>query len=74
MDETEKTQPAFVVVRGRPDPVELAAVTAVLLARLRAAGVAGAEADAEETTGGAARAPWGAARRARPRVGWTAGH
>ncbi|WMX44590.1 acyl-CoA carboxylase epsilon subunit [Streptomyces roseicoloratus] len=72
MDETEKTQPAFVVVRGRPDPVELAAVTAVLLARLRAAAAADAAGDPGETAAGTARAPWGAARRTRPRVGWTA--
>ncbi|MEU8618742.1 acyl-CoA carboxylase epsilon subunit [Streptomyces sp. NPDC048623] len=71
MDETTETQPAFVVVRGRPDPVELAALTAVLLARLRAA--AAAE-ESQDPAAGAARAPWGAARRVRPRVGWTAAH
>ncbi|MGY1580158.1 acyl-CoA carboxylase subunit epsilon [Streptomyces sp. MN13] len=69
MDEPTEAQPAFVVVRGRPDHVELAAVTAVLLARLRAL------ADAEETDGAgdtAPRAPWGRPRRSRPRVGWAA--
>ncbi|MCX2182053.1 acyl-CoA carboxylase subunit epsilon [Streptomyces sp. SKN60] len=69
MDETTETQPAFVVVRGRPDPVELAALTAVLLARVRAA--AAAE-DSDDPAARAPRAPWGAPRRVRPRVGWTA--
>ncbi|MEV6329960.1 acyl-CoA carboxylase epsilon subunit [Streptomyces sp. NPDC051909] len=71
MDETTETQPAFVVVRGRPDPVELAALTAVLLARLHAAAAAEDSADPADE---AVRAPWGAARRVRPRVGWTAPH
>ncbi|MEV5341274.1 acyl-CoA carboxylase subunit epsilon [Streptomyces sp. NPDC052676] len=68
MDEPTDAQPAFVVVRGRPDSAELAALTAVLLTRLR---TAHAEAPSE-ADGAAARAGWDAPRRRRPRVGWTA--
>ncbi|GAA3368963.1 hypothetical protein GCM10020367_09430 [Streptomyces sannanensis] len=69
MDEPTQTQPSFVVVRGRPDPDELAAVTAVLLARLRALGAA---AEPDDAAGRPLRAPWATPRRPRPRVGWTA--
>lgn len=60
---------SLAIVRGRPTPEELAAVTAVLLARLRsAAGQDGAE---EETP---RRAGWGGGRpRRRPPVGWSRG-
>ncbi|HLL37641.1 acyl-CoA carboxylase subunit epsilon [Streptomyces sp. NPDC052773] len=68
MEETTEAEPAFVVVRGRPDHVELAALTAVLLTRLRAKDEADGSADAGQ------RAPWGRSRRPRPRVGWTASH
>ncbi|MCX2923020.1 acyl-CoA carboxylase epsilon subunit [Streptomyces sp. NEAU-W12] len=61
--------PALRVVRGCPDAVELAALTAVLLARLRALEVREQQAG---TPGTAPRAPWGAPARSRPRVGWTA--
>ncbi|MFI8965351.1 acyl-CoA carboxylase subunit epsilon [Streptomyces sp. NPDC053493] len=69
MDEATEKPPAFVVVRGRPDADELAAVTAVLLARLRAPGAAEVPGEAADTP---PKASWGAPRRARPRVGWTA--
>ncbi|MEU6847620.1 acyl-CoA carboxylase subunit epsilon [Streptomyces sp. NPDC046716] len=70
MDEPTGTQPVFAVVRGRPDEVELAALTAVLLVRLRGSS---APDDAQEAAAGAApRAPWSARRRPRPRVGWSA--
>lgn len=65
---------SFAIVRGRPTAEELAAVTAVLLARLRSA--AGQEGAVEEEGGsfGAAprRAGWGGGRpRRRPPVGWS---
>jgi hypothetical protein len=66
MDEPTDPQPVFAVVRGRPDDAELAALMAVLLARLRAASD---EAGEEEPT--APRAPWDTPHRPRPRVGWT---
>ncbi|MGW3497510.1 acyl-CoA carboxylase subunit epsilon [Streptomyces sp. NPDC001020] len=73
MDEpTEPTEvgaaePTFVIVRGRPDAHELAALTGVLMARLRALENCDDEAD------DAPRAPWGRPARARPRVGWATG-
>ncbi|KUO20279.1 hypothetical protein AQJ91_16045 [Streptomyces dysideae] len=66
MDEPTHPQPVFAVVRGRPDAIELAALTAVLLARLRASDEAG-----EEEPPMAPRAPWDTPHRPRPRVGWT---
>ncbi|MFF9812491.1 acyl-CoA carboxylase epsilon subunit [Streptomyces sp. NPDC014006] len=65
--EAAVVQPAFAVVRGRPDAFELAALTAVLLARLRAR-----EDGAGGDEDGALRAPWDRPRRARPQTGWTA--
>ena len=60
------------VVRGQPDEIELAAVTAVLLARLRAGGH---PAEPDPAAGGTAprRAGWGAGRfRHRSAVPWSA--
>ncbi|MFD9306525.1 acyl-CoA carboxylase subunit epsilon [Streptomyces sp. NPDC060048] len=67
MDEPTDAQPRFTVLRGQPDAEELAALTAVLCACLRAPApdADGAREDA------AAAAPWGGRRRHRPRVGWT---
>jgi hypothetical protein len=70
MDESMSPQIRFTVVRGEPDDLELAALTAVLLARLRAGDPAGGEPGEHEEP--APRAPWGTPRRHRPRVGWTA--
>ncbi|MFE9770443.1 acyl-CoA carboxylase subunit epsilon [Streptomyces sp. NPDC005931] len=72
MDDPTDTQPALVVVRGHPDAVELAALTAVLLVRLRARTEAEEAYESDGALGTAPRAPWGAPRRVRPRVGWTA--
>ncbi|MEU1695620.1 acyl-CoA carboxylase epsilon subunit [Streptomyces hirsutus] len=66
---TADGSPVLRVVRGRPDAVELAALTAVLLARLRALEAQEQQAGAP---GEAPRALWGAPARSRPRVGWTA--
>ncbi|MGW6705052.1 acyl-CoA carboxylase subunit epsilon [Streptomyces sp. NPDC054956] len=66
MDEPTDAQPRFTVLRGQPDAEELAALTAVLCACLRAA-PDGDEAQEDA----AATAPWGGRRRLRPRVGWT---
>ncbi|MFZ3475581.1 acyl-CoA carboxylase subunit epsilon [Streptomyces sp. 4.24] len=66
MDESNDAQIRFTVLRGRPDAVELAALTAVLCARLRALGAD--EAGEYGTT--APTVPWGGTRRRRPRVGW----
>ncbi|MER6128491.1 acyl-CoA carboxylase subunit epsilon [Streptomyces sp. NPDC001795] len=65
---------SLAIVRGHPTPEELAAVTAVLLARLRH--TAGHDGAPDETTGAfdepAGRARWGAGRpRPRPPVGWS---
>lgn len=65
---------SLVVVRGRPTAEELAAVTAVLLARLRVA--AGQEGEPDGVDGvfdePARKAGWGGGRpRRRPPVGWS---
>ncbi|MET7456640.1 acyl-CoA carboxylase subunit epsilon [Streptomyces sp. NPDC005574] len=69
-----ETPLSLAIVRGRPTAEELAAVTAVLLARLRSAagedgtpgGAAGMPADSP------ARAGWGSGGpRPRPPVGWS---
>lgn len=69
MDESSDAQIRFTVLRGRPDAVELAALTAVLCARLRAPGADQAGEDGT-TTPTAPTAPWGGTSRRRPRVGW----
>ncbi|MFE4637526.1 acyl-CoA carboxylase subunit epsilon [Streptomyces sp. NPDC056773] len=66
MDESNDAQIRFTVLRGRPDAVELAALTAVLCACLRAPG---ADQPGEDGTTTPA-APWGGTSRRRPRVGW----
>ncbi|MFE9253843.1 acyl-CoA carboxylase subunit epsilon [Streptomyces sp. NPDC006879] len=57
------------VLRGQPDAVELAALTAVLCAALRSAR------EDDGATSGPAHppgAPWAGPRRTRPGVGWAA--
>ncbi|MZD07805.1 acyl-CoA carboxylase subunit epsilon [Streptomyces sp. SID5785] len=63
---------SLVIVRGRPTAEEVAAVTAVLLARLQVSADQAALGDAGG--GGAARAGWGAGpSRRRSPVGWSHG-
>ncbi|MBT2447912.1 acyl-CoA carboxylase subunit epsilon [Streptomyces sp. ISL-43] len=69
MDEPTDAQPRFTVLRGQPDAEELAALTAVLCACLRAPAQDGDGDGAQEAA--AEAAPWGGRRRHRPRVGWT---
>jgi hypothetical protein len=71
---------SLAIVRGRPTAEELAAVTAVLLARLRsAAGQDGAPEGAPDGAAGvfdepARKAGWAGGRpRRRPPVGWSRG-
>jgi hypothetical protein len=69
-----ETPLSLAIVRGRPTAEELAAVTAVLLARLRSAA---GEDGAPDGAAGASQEPppragWGSGRpRPRPPVGWS---